>query len=328
MNLLGKASFSLAFLLLLPHAVSSQTSRIQGQVMDPNRRPVAEVHVELLNDVESVVRRSRTDGSGSYYFSGLSAGRYLIRVRPFGTNFEEQTQEVEINTFIGGRQVADMQQKDFYLKIRKDQRAAIAPPGVVFAQDVPEDAKRAYERAVSEIAAKNADAGARELENALAIFPEYFQALDLMGVELLKRQKYDESIKFFERAVVVNEKSSNSWYGLSFCYYALDQAAKAVEAARKAGTFNPDSADIALMLGVALRKDKQYTEAEKSLLRAKKLSDGRSADVLWNLALLYAHNLKNYRLAAVELESYLKVNPDHPNAALLKKLIQQYRSQS
>jgi tetratricopeptide (TPR) repeat protein len=317
----------IAPLLLMPVLATAQGSRIQGQVMDTNRRPVSQAYVELLNDVDSVIRRIRTDGGGAYFFSGLGAGRYTVRVRPFGTNLEEQSQEVELNTFIGGRTVSDMQQRDFYLKVRKNSSASVPSyTGVVFAQEVPPDAKRSYDKAISDLDANRLDSGIQELRNAVTTFPQYFQALDRLGVELLKQQKWEESAQFLERAVAVNEKSGNSWYGLAFCYYAQDSAGKAVEAAKKADSFSPESADIALILGISLRKDKQYSEAEKALLKAKKLTDGKSPDVRWNLALLYAHNLKNFRLAADELEAYLKIKPDHPNATLLKKLIEQYRA--
>lgn len=318
-----------ACVMLFPATVFPQTSRIQGQVMDSTRRPIAEAYVELLNDVETVVRRTRTDGGGSYFFGNLIAGRYVVRVRPFGTNFEEQAQEVEINTFIGGRQVADSQIRDFYLRAKKS--ASDSPtgaPGVLFAQDVPANAKRAYDKAVSEIEAKKVDAGINELRNAVAIFPDYFFALNLLGIELLKQQKFGDAVPFLERAVAVNDKSGSSWYGLAFSYYVLNQIPKAIDAANKAANFSPESSDVALILGLSLRKEQKYDEAEKALVRAKKLSLGKSPDVLWNLALVYAHDLKKFKEAANELESYLKLKPDHPDKELIRKLIVQYRSQS
>lgn len=318
---------ALAFLFFGAQLAYAQTSRIQGHVMDKGRRPVAELNVELLNEVEAVVMRTKTNGSGGYAFGNLPPGRYFIRVRTFGTPYEEQTQEVEINTFIGGRQVADFQQRDFYLKDRKDSERRLGPPGVIFAQDVPPDARRHFDQAVERINSNQLELGIEELRSAVSAFPDYFLALELLGLELLKQQKCSEAVPYFERAVAINDKAANGWFGLSFCYYSTEAGRKAVEAAKKAAGLNPESAEVALILGMAQRKEKQFIDAERSLLRAKKLSDGKSPDVHWNLALLYAYNLKNYRLAAIELEAYLKLKPDHPDAPLLKKLIQQYRNQ-
>src|SRR2546425_11499911 len=92
--------FSLFVLFAIPLAVSPKSSilinRIEGQVYDPNHRPVENVYVELLNDVDSVIQRTKTNASGRFAFLGVPPGRLTVRVVTFGTNFMEQTQEVVI----------------------------------------------------------------------------------------------------------------------------------------------------------------------------------------------------------------------------------------
>lgn len=332
MKLLAKNLFKggalIGLLLASQYVVYAQTSRIQGQVFGPGRRPVSDAYVELRNEVETVVQRTKTDGGGGYYFSNVSSGRFSVRVRPFGTDYEEQTQEVEIVSFVGGRQVADSQQKDFYLRERKASSRQPAAPGVIFAQAVPPEAEKAYSQGISHLESNRHEIGMTEIKNAIGIFPTYFLALDRMGVELIKQQKWAEAASFFDPAIAVHDKSANSWYGLAFSSYGIGEVDKALEAAKRASSLSPDSPDIQLLLGISLRRGQQFDDAEKALLRAKKLSEGRSPDVNWQLALLYAHNLKKYQLAAAELEAYLNAKPGHPNAALLRKLIDQWRKQA
>ena len=242
--------------------IYGQTNRISGQVFGANRRPVSEVYVELLNEINTVILRSKTDGSGGYFFVGMGAGRYNVRVRPFGTDYEEQTQEVEIVTTVGSRNTSDNQQKDFYLHPRRDSNKQLEVTGVIFAQEIPEEAKKAFDRALVEIAANRPDNGILELENATKIFPDYYNALDRFGSELLKKQKYIEARNLFERAVVVNPRSSNSFYGLAYVFYAQDLTTESIDMAKKAVTIAPESADINIMLGIALRKGKQFSDAE------------------------------------------------------------------
>lgn len=316
----------LCLVMLFALAASAQTNRITGQVLGAERRPLVDVWVELLNEVNSVLLRQKTTGSGTFQFVGMTGGKYTVLVRPFGTDYEEQSQEVEIvNIVSGGRRTSDAQNVTFYLRTRKSAEKKPTTVGVVFAQEVPPDAKKAYDKAVGEIESNRIEAGIAELENAIGIFPDYYYALDRLGSELLKRQKYDEAKKYFEKATSVNSKSSNSWYGLSFSLYALGKINESIEAAKKAVNISPESVDINLMLGIALRRGRAYSDAEQSLLKAKKLSNGLSADTSWNLALLYVYNIRNYRLAADELENYLKVKPDHPQAERLKRLIQDLR---
>lgn len=302
------------------------TSRITGQIFGANRRPLADVYVELRNEVETVLQRTKTNGSGVYTFANLTAGRFSVRVRPFGTAYEEQIQDVELTTIVGGRNVADIQYKDFYLKTRRDV-ASTTPVSneVVYAQEVSETAKRLYDKAIVDLAAGRTDNGIVGLEEAVKDFPTYFAALDRLGVEMLKRQRYTEAVNYFERSTAVNVKSSNSWYGLAFARYATENVKGSIEAGIKAAELAPESSDINLMLGIALRRGRNYVDAERSMLKAKKLSRNLSADVSWNLALLYVYNIKNSRLAADELENYLKVKPDHPEAQRIKRLISQLR---
>lgn len=310
-----------AFVLLLDTASYGQTNRITGQVYGGNQRPLSDVYVELLNEVNNVLSRTKTTGAGSFQFGGMSSGKFTVLVRPFGTDYEEQSQEVEIvNVVISGRRSSDAANVDFFLKLRKVV-GKIGPSGVVFAQEIPTDAKKAFDTAIGEFEANRVDSGIVQLEAAVRIYPDYYYALDRLGSETLKKQQYAESQKYFERSVAINAKSSNSWYGLAFALYAQNQVDPSIEAGKKAANIAPENTDINLMLGIALRRGRQYYDAEKSMLKAKKLSNGLSADASWNLALLYLYNLKNNRLAAEELENYLKVKPDHPEATRLRKLI-------
>jgi tetratricopeptide (TPR) repeat protein len=303
------------------------TNRISGFVFGPARQPVAEIYIELINEVNSVIGRVKTNGSGQYFFTGLTTGRFTIKILPFGTNLDEQTKEVEIvNNVARGSFTSASIQEDFYLKIKKGGSQDSASAGAVFFQEVPKEAEKLYEQAVTNLSENKTDLGIADLQNALKIFPTYYLALEKLGTEYIKLQNYEKSKEIFLKAVSINQRSGSGWYGLSFSYYALKESKLSIETAQKAASFTPNSVDIMLLLGIALRQDSQYQEAEKVLLKAKKLADGKKPDINWNLALLYAHNLKRYRDAANELELYLKAKPDHPNAAGIQKLILQFRS--
>ncbi len=306
--------------------VRQSRNTIGGHVFDPQRRPVGEIYVELQNEVYSTIARTKTDSSGRYLFSRLSGGRFSVRVLPYGTNLEEQTQEVEIVNFVArGSNTSENAQKDFYLRVRRDEREANAVTGTIFVQDIPEQAQKLYKEAISNLENNRADAGIKELEDALKLFPDYYLALERLGIEFIKQQKYQDAQGFYKKAVAVNSRSYNSWYGLSYANYGLKQSENAVEAAEKALSLNSNSADACLMLGISQRQAKRYDNAEKTLKLANKLAKGKSSDVHWNLALLYAHNFKRYTDAADQLELYLKSQSKNENEEKIRKLIKQYR---
>lgn len=318
--------FLVLFFLLSGFAVQAQQNRssVSGFVFGPQRMPVAQIPIELLNELGSVIQRARTDASGKYSFRGLSHGRFSLRVLPLGTDFEEQTLEIEI-AGIGalGRTIPDNVQKDVYLRPRKKNNAEIN--AVLFAQDVPAPAQAIYERAVSALDNGKIEEGVKELEKALGIFPDYYSALERLGLAHVSQKNYEKGRDAFSRAVSVNQRSFNAWYGLSYTNYALRRPEAAAEAAGKAVLLNPESAEALLYLGISQRELKRYEEAEKALIKAEKLAAGRLSAIHWNLALLYAHNLNRYRNAADQLESYLKAEPDAPNKEIIKKLIKQFR---
>lgn len=305
--------------------VGQSRSTISGFVFDQQRRPVGQIQVELLNDVNSTLARSKTDGSGRFFFTGLPQGRFIIKVLPTGTDYEEKTEQVEIYGInAAGRPMADNVQKDIYLRQRRGSETNEVT-GTTFAQEIPEEARKSYEKAITDLEDKKIEEGIKNLENSLKIFPDYYLALEKLGELYVNQQKFEDARNVFNRAVSVNKRSFYGWYGLSYANYALKNSEPAVEAARKAITINSNSVEANLILGISLRQAKQYQEAEKSLIQAKKIAQGKSPDVHWNLALLYAHNLKRYKDAADELELYIKAYPNNPNNETVKKLIKQFR---
>src|SRR5678809_379594 len=92
-------------------------NRIEGVVYDPNRNPVENVYVELLNDTDSVISRTRTNAVGRFSFVGMPPGRFIVKVLPLRTNFLEQAQEVQITN--GTRTRNDTAYIDIYLRYDK-----------------------------------------------------------------------------------------------------------------------------------------------------------------------------------------------------------------
>ena len=118
----------------------------------------------------------------------------------------------------------------------------------------------------------------------------------------------------------MNDQSFQIWYGLAYTEYAANKFKDAAAAAERALTIDKGSPNAAFVLGLSQRKLKLYDDAEKSLFRAKRFDNGKTPEINWNLALLYAYNLKRYPAAAEELELYLKALPQEPNAEKIKKI--------
>ncbi len=248
---------------------------------------------------------------------------------PLGTDFIEQSVEVEISG-IGarGQALSDNVQKDIYLKVRKGAGNAPFKNEVVYAQEVPPEAQELYKNAIAELDRDKPDTGSAALEKAVAVFPSYFAALQRLGALRLVQNRFEEAIEAFTRAIAVNERSFDCWYGLAYASYAVRNYAEATSAAEKALVLRADSVEALLLLGMSQRLTKNVEGAEKNLKKALKLSGGTSADTHWQLALLYGKDLARYADAAKELEQFLTLSPDAPNKEDIRKLIKRFREKA
>jgi predicted Zn-dependent protease len=309
-------------------AAAQQRNSIRGSVYTPERRPLENLRVELLDEVDGLVKAVYTNGAGQFVFFGLSTGTFQVRVLTTGTDFDSRTERVTITgSIIGdGRGGAQSEQLDVYLRYRKGRgpqaTASAAAPGTVFVQEVPGAARKAYEQALKELGdGKTKDKALVSLQQAVDLFPNYFAALDLLGQEHVKRGNYEGAQPFLIRAIAVNRRSPSTWYALGYAQYKLRQLPAATESLNKSVSYNPNSINTHLVLGTVQRRQHQWQAAETHLQRAKLLSkDNPIAEVHWQLALLY-NQTNRAAAAADELELFLKAQPDSRDEMRIRKVI-------
>ena len=312
-------------MLLLPlQSVSNNT--ISGHVSNDQHVPVKELRVELLNEVDTVISTVKTDGSGLFVFRKLSDGTFQVRVQTAGTNYVSQTKRVDLARPTGFGVATE--EVDFVLAAARSNSGNTAKPGVVFVQEVPEAARKQYQKATELLDKSNRrNEALAALKSAVEIFPQYFDALETLGTEQVKDQQYDAAIPILTKALAVNARAYASCFALGVAQYHLKQLQPAIESFRRALLLNEKSINANLWLGIALRQTSRPEEAETYLRRADVLAQSKLPDAHWQLALLF-NQLKRYKEAADELEIFLKLQPDARDAELIRKLIQRLREQS
>jgi len=315
------------FLTALVALVSFQTNSnsISGHVSNDQRVPLADVRVELLNEVDSVIRTVKTDGSGLFVFRKLSDGTFQVRVQTSGTNYVSQTKRVDLARPHGFG--AAFEELDFILTTERN-KSSTTKPGVVFVQEVPEPARKLYQKGseLLEKSNKRPEAFAA-LKSAIDVFPQYFDALEMLGTEQVKDSQYEAAIPLLTKALEVNSRAYASCFALGVAQFNVKQLQPAIESFRRAVSLNEKSINANLWLGIALRQTSRLDEAEAYLKRADVLAESKLPEAHWQLALLF-NQLKRYKEAADELEKFLKVQPDARDVELIKKLIQRLRQQS
>lgn len=294
-----------------------------GHVFGDSRRPVEQLHVELMDEVDTVLATTRTDGSGRYAFNSIPSGTFQVRVLTHGTDYLSQSERIVISGF-GGQNV----QLDFTLRLKGDRKSRLNKAATVFAQDIPAEAQKAYEIAVRKLdRGKESEAGVKELKRAVDLFPSYYLALERLGTEYVKRQQYANAREVLTRAVEINSRGHSSLYALGIAQYNLKQMTAAIDALSRSANLAPQSVNAHLWLGIVFFKNGRPDEAETSLKRAYAIGGSRVPDVHMYLAQLYS-NSKRYKDAADELELYLREASDARDKESIRKVIRQLRDKA
>lgn len=308
---------------------------IYGRVFGPSRQPVSDVYVELLDEVGSTITRAKADSSGRFTFGGLSDGRYRIKVLPYNTGYKEHVEEVTLYSVSAAPgSGAHQQHVDIYLRAdkRSDSGPFAAAPAIVFAQEVPQEARKLYEAGVNHLGAKREKEGLESLKKAIEIFPNYYLALDRLGGEYAMRgtsnRSYLEAAQILlTKAVEVNPNGFSSVFGLGWTQYQLGLISEAVQNLQRAAKLYDSAADVHLWLAKALKRVSKPQQAEAAFKRANELTGGKSAEVHWQLAGLYSDQ-RRYAEAADELEMFLKLQPNSADAEKIRALIRQLREKA
>jgi tetratricopeptide (TPR) repeat protein len=326
--------FSVAIgLSLLPSGNVTIQGRnsIEGRVTTAENKGLDNVHVFLLSDSYGQRGQTYTDGSGRYQFRNIGSGNYYIEVDPGGTGYERQQQRIEVNPYdpsgMGGAEIFRL---DFVLKPDKLARgtgAEVAPgaDSVVFVQNIPPAAKEAYQQGAQSLKKNDLKMAEVGLIHAIELFPDYYDALELLGTEYVRHAFYDSAAPLLAHAVEINKNSWHSYYGLGVSQLELGKRQEGLDALRHSVRLNPKSINAAMRLGLELAKEEQYSgEAIKLLSSVTEMAGKRLPDAYLALASLHSKN-KQYGEAAAALEGYLQTAPPAEQRENIKRKIEELR---
>lgn len=322
-----------------PRQQPSQERSIRGRAQTSAGASAAWIIVRLLNGKSEPVNLAVTDNAGEFLFSGLRETDYLVVVAAPG--YQTATEKI---SFTGGRaNAADANGvRAVNITLSPDRTAVASPSRPVFTQNIPAAARDAFERAIKFGRAGRRQVATTMLQEAIRIFPDYFDARFALGSELMKAGRFAEAITELEHAIRINPKDDRVYqaFGLMMMKQGKFEIAAAVfaEAARLNGaesmhpllraealidyasTIETDSAQQATLV-----LQDAFNEAERNLSIARDKSRNGLAAVHFQMARLYQKRGERAR-AADELDQYLLANPSAKNADEIRDVIRQLRT--
>jgi Tfp pilus assembly protein PilF len=315
-------------------AARAQGHTIRGKVRTSAGFSVPRVTVNLESGNGALIDQTVANNEGDFFFGNLSDPSYLVTVS--APDFNPASERVEFVRSIGPGEPGETRT----IEITLTGRGGVRPPraGLNFAQNVPATAREAYESSLKLAREGRAPESLAALQEAVRIFPDYFDARFLLANEYVKQGKLPDAITQLNEAQRINPKDDRVWHVFGGVLMQQRKYAVAARIFAEAARLSPNDPQYLLLQATALieqaalvdpakadERNYAFTEAEKSLARADQLSERKLAAVHLQRARLYERRGDRAR-AADELERYLRQSPDLKNAAAIRDAIKTLRA--
>jgi tetratricopeptide (TPR) repeat protein len=298
----------------LPNS-SGGSHTIKGRVFFPDDRPAGtrmKVRLESANTFGGLV--AVTDEDGLFMFSRLEAGPYTVVVEG-DKRYETAREPVAIDREAspGGR-IVDV---PIYLKLKPSANPALAA--------VPKPALDLYSKAQESTRSGDSKKAVEHLKAAVAIYPNFSLALNDLGVEYLKLGEIDKAAEALATAVKLSPTDFQPRLNYGIALLNQKKFAESEEQLTTALRKTPGSALAHMYLGMALMNQKKLEAAQKELESAVSSNSAEVGVAHKYLGGIY-WGMRDYKRAADELETYLKLVPKAADAERTKAAIKDLRS--
>lgn len=307
------------------------THIIQGRIFFSSG-PRAEGAIQVkLESARSAQLSTIADSNGSFMFTSLSPGNYTVVVNA-GENFEIARESVTIDSDLnlsraGIPSTPPSRRYNVLVTLQpKRELQDRRKPSVINAAlaEVPEAARALYQQSLEFTKAGQSAKAIDSLRAALSLYPKFPLALNELGVQYLKVGQANKAVEPLRNAVKLSPDAFTPKLNFGIALLETQEYAEAESQLRDA--LKISAAPTAHMyLGLALAHLNNGTEAEKELKTAIDSSNGQLSIAHYFLGGLYWQR-REYHQAAEELETYLRLTPNAPDAERVRGTIKELRA--
>ena len=335
--------FAIIGLLLLPIAVLAQGGRastgtngihtIQGYIFYPSGRRAEGQIVVRLQSYSSGEITVVPDSSGAFTFTQLAPGNYTVVVDA-GDDYEIARENVyfdsDVNlSRVGGARVPQTPQRNTVMIHLQLKPGVHTKPGVLNAAlaEVPEKARKLFEKGVDEARAGDTQKAADSLKDAVALYPNFPLALNELGVQYLKLGQTNKAIETLKEAVRLSPEAYGPRLNLGIALLEGKQYTEAETQLREALKRNASLATAHMYLGLCFLRTNKFDDAQNELLAAIQGSGNQLGLAQYYLGGIYWKK-HEYSKAVAALEDYLRLTPNAHDADRVRATIKDLRSRT
>lgn len=306
----------------LPSATDG-THVIKGHVYFPVEPKEGKRVRVVLKSPAAIDQTTLTDEDGAFTFNRLRSENYTVIVEG-GNEFDQAIEYVDLERQSSGPSSINLA---IHLKLKGTAEAF---------SKIPKAARDLYTKGMEAAAKGESKKAVEHLSGAVSAYREFPQALSELGTQYLKIGQADKAIESLQAALKLAPEDTLTRLNYGIALLNQKKFMEAETELRQVLAKNNALPTAHMYLGIALismsrdEKTKQfdvakYTEAQKEFETAVSTGKGEVAQAHRYLGGIYWGN-KEYKRAADEFETYLKLAPKAPDAEKLRGFIAELRS--
>lgn len=294
----------------------------RGQILLPAGTvpPRRWITVNLLAVGTPYYSRATAQRDGRFRFKKLAAGTYtlLITIPRSG----EIARTVEITPSFADAKGRVARRFEFTAEqltqlLRPEVRGTVS----VRELQVPYNARREFQKAQGRLRRKDADGAVEHLQKALEKAPEFLEAINSLGIIHYQRRQYDEAEQYFRRALEIEPEAPEPLLNLGGVLLTRGKAEEAVQVNQRAQEALPQDPLASAQLGFSYYLTNDHPLAIMYLDRTKELDPAHFTSPQLTLARVFLR-LDQHEEAIAEIDEFLRLRPDSPDAAQARELRQ------
>ncbi|MCI0391226.1 MAG: tetratricopeptide repeat protein [Acidobacteria bacterium] len=295
---------------------------IQGYVYLPVQTQEGLIIKVKIDSTNSTGLSVIADANGAFTFRNLEPGPYYLTVDA-GEDFEVFKDTINID-----REISNLGPRTLtvpvYLRLKPNNPLSNKTVDASLAS-VPKQSLELYDRARKLAQAGNSKAAIEQLKTAISFYPSFGLAYNEMGVQYLKLGQLEQALEALRSAVKLAPEAFSPRLNYGIALLNKKEFSKAEAELRLALKKNDSSPTAHLYLGMTLISLRKHDEAERELQRAITLGGAEMSLAHYYLGGIY-WGKREYKRAADELETYLKLAPQASDAERVRNTIKELRS--
>jgi len=296
---------------------------IQGRIYMPNgRTPDAGISIKL----ESLNHRTAsiyTDRNGGFAFKMLSPGNYTVVVEA-GENYlvarEYFTIDAEVQGTVRITPIPKVFNVPIYLQFKPNSPLKNEVINAKFAH-IPKQALELCQKGLELNRSGKTDEAIKAFRLAIAAYPQFVVPHTEIGKIYLKKNKVEEAFNILATAIAIDPKDFESKLNYGIALMHKKDTLVAEKELRAASDLDRTAVTPHLYLGLLFMQSRNLEDAQKEFEAARSLKGDKDFPLVHRYLGGIYWAKKEYRMAAEELEKYVRLAPDAKDVDQTRKAI-------